>query len=58
MFSYLSKRLLLSQDSEIHSMCWNKNNDNLAVGGANGLLKVIVINDTHDPHETEAEKKK
>lgn len=58
MFSYLSKRLMLSEDSEIHSMCWNHTNDHLAVGGANGLLKVIVINDNHDPNVQEAEKKK
>ena len=57
MFAYLSKRLVLSQDSEIMGMCWNKTNDRLAVGGTNKLLKVVQLNDAHDPHEAEAEKK-
>ena len=58
MFSYLSKRLLLSKDSEILSMSWNKTTDSLAVGGAGGLLKVLIINDSHDPRETDEDKKK
>ncbi len=58
MFAYLNKRLLLSQDSEIHSMAWNRNSDQLAVGGANGLLKTIVIDDSHNPNEIENAAKK
>lgn len=58
MFAYLSKRLMLSEDSPIHSMSWNHNNDCLAVGGARELLKVIVLKDSHDPYQAESEKKK
>lgn len=58
MFAYLSKRLMLSEDSTIHSMSWNKNTDCLGVGGAKGLLKVVVLKDSHDPYQAESDKKK
>lgn len=57
MFAYLSKRLVLNADSEIHSMSWNKNTDQLAVGGSNGLLRVLEINDVHNPETSEQERK-
>lgn len=55
MFAYLSKKLFLTKDVNIQSLAWNKYDDQLALGGTNGLIKMLVINDSHDPSKTEKE---
>lgn len=51
MFAYHSKKLLLSQNSGIHSLAWHSRNGSLAVGGDNGLIKILILNNSHKPYE-------
>jgi hypothetical protein len=56
MFAFLSKKLALSHDTLVYSLAWHQINDGLAVGGGQGLLRIIKLDDSHNPNATKAEK--
>ena len=56
MFAFLSKKLALSHDTLVHSLAWHQINDGLAVGGGQGLLRIIKLDDSHNPNQSKAEK--
>ncbi|XP_030756020.1 WD repeat-containing protein 35 isoform X2 [Sitophilus oryzae] len=43
MFLYLSKKIAIPNNTKIHSLDWNKQDGYIAVGGDNGLLKVLKL---------------
>ena len=49
MFTFLSKKLVISQNADVHSMSWHSMTDQLAIGGDNGMLKILKVEDAHDP---------
>ena len=56
MFAFLSKKLALSHDTLVYSLAWHQINDGLAVGGGQGLLRIIKLDDSHNPNQSKAEK--
>lgn len=49
MFLYLSKKIAIPNNTKIHSLDWNKQDGYIAVGGDNGLLKVLKLDSGSDP---------
>ncbi|XP_066155495.1 WD repeat-containing protein 35 [Euwallacea fornicatus] len=48
MFLYLSKKIAIPNNTRIYSLDWNKNDGYIAVGGDNGLLKVLKLDSGSD----------
>jgi len=40
----------------VYSLAWHQINDGLAVGGGQGLLRIIKLDDSHNPNQSKAEK--
>ncbi|KAG5898787.1 hypothetical protein JTB14_010997 [Gonioctena quinquepunctata] len=43
MFIYLSKKIAIPNNTRINAIAWNKSDGYIAVGGENGLLKVLKL---------------
>ncbi|CAG9759523.1 unnamed protein product [Ceutorhynchus assimilis] len=48
MFLYLSKKIAIPNNTKIHCLDWNKRDGYIAVGGDNGLLKVLKLDSGND----------
>ena len=48
-FAYLSKKIAIPREVRIASLGWNADPGWIAVGGANGLLKVLKLDTTNGP---------
>ncbi|XP_050313248.1 WD repeat-containing protein 35 isoform X2 [Anthonomus grandis grandis] len=48
MFLYLSKKIAIPNNTKIHSLDWNKQDGYIAVGGDNGLLKILKLDSGTD----------
>nr|CAI5867674.1 unnamed protein product [Callosobruchus analis] len=49
MFIYLSKKIAMPNNTKIKAIAWNKQDGYIAVGGENGLLKVLKLDSSTDP---------
>jgi WD repeat-containing protein 35 len=43
MFIYLSKKIAIPNNTKINAIAWNKEDGYIAVGGEDGLLKVLKL---------------
>lgn len=43
MFAYLSKKIALPKNPKIYSISWNQTEGWIALGGENGLLKILKM---------------
>ncbi|XP_056645490.1 WD repeat-containing protein 35 [Diorhabda sublineata] len=48
MFIYLSKKIAIPNNTKINAIAWNKLDGYIAVGGENGLLKVLKLDSSND----------
>nr|XP_023029130.1 WD repeat-containing protein 35 [Leptinotarsa decemlineata] len=48
MFIYLSKKIAIPNNTRINAIAWNKLDGYIAVGGENGLLKVLKLESPND----------
>ncbi|XP_018578851.1 WD repeat-containing protein 35 isoform X2 [Anoplophora glabripennis] len=48
MFIYLSKKIAIPNNTKINAIAWNKQDGYIAVGGENGLLKVLKLDSVSD----------
>ena len=47
MFTYLSKKIAIPNNTKLSSICWSTYSGQISCGGERGLLKVIKLEDAN-----------